>query len=120
MSSAPIIDVVTGNLQTTSSSILTVVTFPTTTGATHQVWVQIAAISTGSTEGGGWILTETIKNVGDSVTTISSDTLVEHRDDVKWAALIATSGTDIIVQVQGDSADTIDWVIYTEIATSLA
>ena len=119
MSTAPTIDVITGHLQTTSSTITTGVTFASTTGATHQVWAQIVGISTGSTEGGGWIETGTFKNVSGTLTQISTTNVTIHRDDTKWDASISASGTDILIRVLGDSADTIDWALYVQITTSL-
>lgn len=124
MAQAPIIERVTGNQQTTTSGAgPDLIVYSTASGRGYQVWAQISAISTGATEGAGWILSATFKNVGGSLTKVGSTTAIStHKDagTTAWLTSINAVGTDIEVQIVGEAATTIDWVCYAQILVSVA
>ena len=119
MSSPAIIERITGNVQTTTSGAgPDLMVYPTISGEGYQVWAQISAISTGATEGAGWILSATFKNVSGTLTKIGATTaIITHKDTgtTAWLTSINVVGTDIEIQTAGEAATTIDWVSYAQI-----
>ena len=122
MAVAPIIEKLTGFGQSTTSGAGPVLIAYTTTPGKHsyQVWCQISAVSTGSTEGAGYILAASFRNLGTLVQVGGTTAILNNEDDSNYGVNINDNGDDIEVQTTGIAATTIDWVCSCRILVSVS
>lgn len=121
MASNPIIEHVTGSVTTTTDVTTTVVTFDAS-GAErgYLVAARFVGHNTGANEGYGRMHYEAIRNDGGTLTSIGSSATTAKADDAKWVTIITISGTNILLRVKGDNADTIDWAVSAKILVTQA
>jgi hypothetical protein len=98
-----------GNVTTTDSSAATLVTIPTSSGATYYVEADVSGnLSNGGSTGAYKVATRCRNQSG--VLTVSTPTAVFTSEDVAgWNATIDGSGTDIRVRVTGSVSSTVVW-----------
>jgi len=110
MAVGPILDNPATRLQTTSATITTAITIPTATNRGYQVWVQAIGFEKAGALGGGYIRCGTFTNDAGTVNQVGTTTdIATHEDDVDWEVSISISGTNILVRVQGDASQTVEW-----------
>jgi hypothetical protein len=99
----------TGITTTTNGTATTILTSSTTSDKVYLVDVTVIGRRTDSgTEGAGFVLRGFYRNDGGTLTKIGDDK-ISAKDDQNWDANTAVSGTDVIVQVTGEAAKTINW-----------
>lgn len=120
MSSPAIIDILSGNVQTTSTTVTPIITFTTADDRGYHCVAQVVGVSRTSSLGGGYFVTATFKNIGGTVTQVGTSTRVtEHEDDIDWDATMDFSGTTLRVTVAGDVGQTVDWTAKLQVLTSI-
>ena len=121
MAAAPIIEKISGFGQsTTSGAGPALVAYTTTSNRSYQVWCKVSAVSTGNTEGAGYILAATFRNLGSLIQVGSGATVIlSNEDDAVYSATIDNNGADIEVQTTGVTSTTIDWACSCRILVSV-
>ncbi len=116
MATGPILDTPAARLQTTDATVTTAITFGTTTDRGYHVWVQATGFERAGAQGAGYLRSAAFKNVSGGLTQVGTTTLIAtHEDDADWDVTITLSGTNILIRVQGDAAQTVEWGVSTRI-----
>lgn len=101
---------ITDSVQTTDNTPTTISTLPINTNSTLILVGTISSHrSDTNTEGGGFVIQATYRNTGGVLTQIQVDILADQIE-FPWEVQTTTLGTDLIVEVVGQNAKTIDWV----------
>lgn len=101
----------TGSTQTTNATPTTIATIATTTNATNLIEVYVKAYQTSATNYGVWKRTLTVTNVSGTPTIqlVNSDVTKTSSGLKATSVTFSVSGSNILVQVTGIDATTIDW-----------
>ena len=104
----------TTKILTNDDAVTAGVRIPLNTGKTMMVQAHIVARRTGGTAGSDgdsayYVLTGCYKNVGGTLTGVSSPNLIGGEDVSEWNVGFSTSGTDVIVTVKGGANTNVTW-----------
>ena len=96
---------------TTNSTFTTISTIGSSTDTTYLLDIKIVAKRTDSgTESAGYFIKVCFRNNGGTLTKVSEDvTGLEEMSSKFWDVQAIISGTDILVQVRGETSKTIAW-----------
>jgi len=99
------------HIQTTDATVTTISTISTATDNVYGLFIQVAGIKSDGSQGGHFLRQVSVKNDGGTVSVIGSTTTIgtDAEDDANWNVTATTSGTNILVQVTGVAATTIEW-----------
>lgn len=103
-------------IQTTDNTITTLSTIPTTSDSVILVQCTVVALEDVSNNKGGWQITRTYRNSGGVLSNVRGQDTLRFRNSA-WNANLTTSGTDILLRVQGIAATNVSWkssLYYTE------
>jgi hypothetical protein len=97
--------------QTTNATLTTVETVTINEGETVLVEVEILARKSDLTQGACYILRRAFRRAsGGNATALGAlVTVMGAEDDTNWDAKIEASGANIVIQIQGIAATTINW-----------
>lgn len=108
-------------VQTTDATVTTIATIPTSSDRGYVVRAMVVGTRvTGTNETGAYEVICTFENDAGTLTQVSTDTQPHVKEDTAaWDVTINPSGTNILVQVTGEAAKTINWTcLYEVIATA--
>ena len=109
-------------VQTTNATPTTIITYSglSVNDVAVQVFVKITGLKNNFTEAAGYYLTGTFRRTGGTITQVGSTLMISQNEDTaSWDATLAVSGTDILVQVTGVAATTINWQASIEVAKNI-
>lgn len=101
---------------TTNATLTTIATIATTTSINFTLETKVVARQTGGSagtagDGASYHFLSTFRNVGGTVTQIGTTASYSaHEDHAAWVAQHTVSGTDILIQVQGEANKNVLWV----------
>ena len=98
----------TNTVVTSDNTTTTLSSISTDTNTVIFVQAQVVAIEDVGTNEGGWQITRTYKNISGTLSTISGQDSLRFRDQ-PWEVNLTTSGTNIILNVQGEVGTNISW-----------
>lgn len=98
---------------TSNNTPTTIQTINTTAGKVYNISVKVTGLST--TNGYGAEMFGTFKNIGGTLTQISTTDLTQKSDFTTATTQFSISGTDILIQVVGETSTGINWRIQTEL-----
>lgn len=99
-----------GTVTTPDASLTTVATQPITDGRTMRLEAHVSGRRAGADEGAVFVLRGAFRRTGAAVTQIGNTQVVNSFvDDSTWNAQFLVSGTDVLVQVKGAAAASVDW-----------
>lgn len=104
-----------GSVATTDATSTTVLTYPTASNKSYQLFVRITGRRTGGSSGAAgdsaaFRLGAAFKNVAGTLSQVGSDNLtVVGRDQAAWTAQTAVSGTNVLVKVSGAANNNVSW-----------
>ncbi len=96
-------------VQTTTVATTTIATIGTTTDSTHFIDVKLVAHDQADVQGAGYLLRATFLNDTGTVTQIGTDDKLSFESDTAWNVATLISTTNVLIQVTGEAATTIDW-----------
>jgi len=103
---------------TTNDTFTTIKTINTTTGTFYSISTTIAGKNTtNGTDFGLYVFKFGIKNIADTITITNSSTETVSEDDENWDIAATISGTNVLIQVKGITANNINWTARTLIQT---
>jgi len=95
---------------TTDATTTTISTIATSSDTTYFLSAKLVARRTDSgSESAGYKLMATYRNNGGTLSQVSSDDLLSQEDSAQWNVDTTISGTNIIIEVTGQSSKTINW-----------
>lgn len=101
---------------TSNATLTTIATIATTTNIDSTVETKVVARQIGGAagtvgHGAGYHFFSTFSNIAGTVSQIGATTYyATHEDNAAWTAQHAVSGTDVLIQVQGEASKNILWV----------
>ena len=99
-----------GTETTADATFTTVATQAITDGRTLLLEAHVSGRRAGADEGAGFVLRGAFRRTGGAVTQIGSTQVINSfADDSTWNAQFLVSGTDVLVQVKGAAAASVDW-----------
>lgn len=112
-------DMMAGTLRTTDATPGTIITYTMPDNTVAQFILHVVADLSGGTDCAGYVRRFVYKRqaAGSAtiVGTVDSAVFPDKEDDNRWDVTITTSTNDILMQVTGVAAITIDWFAYVEI-----
>jgi len=105
-------DLQRGTVQTTNATPTTIITYSglSANDRSVQIVVRMTGLKNNYTEAAGYYLAGTFRRTGGTITQVGSTSMLSQNEDTaSWDATFTVSGTDILVQVTGVAATTIDW-----------
>lgn len=95
-------------VSTTDATLTTLTTISTSSNTVIYVQATVIAIEDTTTNNGGWLLNRTYKNSGGSLSVVGGQDKLTFRES-DWDTSLTTSGTDIIITIQGEIATNVSW-----------
>lgn len=105
-------------VQTTNATVTTIVTITTQSDKCYTVVVDVSGLQSGGSNGVGYVRAATVRNDSGTLTQVGTTTAMHTAEDAALAACdvtVAISGTNILVQVTGIAATTIDWKAFVRV-----
>ena len=104
----------TATVNTTNATLTTVATIATVTDSVMVIEAKITGLRTGGTAGSAgdsacYIRTARVKNIGGTVTVLSLQSDFTSEDQNGFNATITSSGTNVLVRVQGTANNNMTW-----------
>ena len=96
-------------IQTTDATLTTLITVPIPTSYCMTFKIDYSAMQTDDSNGYGEQLIYTYRNDAGVLSLIGSTSVYKHNDFAFLTGLATISGTDILIQVKGEAATTVDW-----------
>lgn len=106
---------------TTNNTVTTIATIGTTSGSTTVIISNITAVRTNvSDASAAFQLRSAYKNTGAALEQIGIDDLTSFKNTsaVNYNSVTTSSGTDILIQIQGDTGHDVDWKAITNVFES--
>ncbi len=101
-------------VSTTDATVTTIATIPTVSDAVYIITTTVTGRRTGGSsgstdDGAAFQRTAMIKNVAGTVSIENLQTGYTAKDQLTWDSTMSVSGTNIIVTVQGDVNNNVNW-----------
>lgn len=115
-------DLQRGTVQTTNATPTTIITYSglSANDTAVQIVITVTGLKNNFTEAAGYFLSGTFRRTGGTITQVGSTLMISQNEDTaSWDATLSVSGTDILVQVTGVAATTINWRAVLEIVKNV-
>lgn len=97
-------------VSTTDTTATTIATLAVLTDEVHTIEAFVTGIKDDESQAAGYVIAGTFRNAAGTITQVGTTTAVHTvEDDASWAAAFTVSGTNVLVQVTGNTGDNVAW-----------